>query len=706
MRGGVLTMWDVDKSEEDEWAWTEFGDDDNHGMFERPRRRLDTFVNFVKFSMRYVSLTEDTTDLPEDFRKYINDVLGLENLAADMMAVGLQVNSAGPLFSPSGPDSTSAPTAKPTSLPSLLPSPPPSLLPSDAPSFRPSELPSAPPTVATEMPSGAPSGAPSTAAKPSPKSPTPPGGDDGGSTSTTTIAAASAVAGGALVLVMALIFYRKRRKRKELELQAAAAGGGNRNVAKGGKGGDGGFDNDEVVSRGWKTSKGGKDGEPPPEGAAAVAAMGVSIGAGQFPENGEADDLGRVVVDVDAALEKGAGGGAGVAAGAVAMYGADKDGKGDSGMGMLPHDDSLVSNQSLISAGYSMSSDSFNEADATHHLADEFDQYKDQNLEKMRAEVEGNLTNFDGMMSQALTKALMDDDDMPPDKNELTWGARSGEVIEIEASVLCEMNDWLKRKQGASVDERRAFIQETLNKMVASVRHGFIAPEQASRTIHGCAAMLSLQLAEDIPETALIVTGLRKKAERKHLIAAFKEFGEIEDAAVSPNERGFGLVRFTSPKWVQRAMDRFRTGEIVVQDVAVMCKVLKSQAQAQPAARSHQREMTLPSEAKTSQQYPPPGGRGAAPPAVGPRQTSADSLGVIGYLPGDPLTRQESRSRQRGYSNQPRPPGSDAGSHTSGRSRSSNGHRRQSSGESHGSGRRGKGRSRSTSKEPRPGVFL
>ena len=89
-------------------------------------------------------------------------------------------------------------------------------------------------------------------------------------------------------------------------------------------------------------------------------------------------------------------------------------------------------------------------------------------------------------------------------------------------------------------------MQETLNKMVASVRHGFIAPEEASRTIHGSAAMLGLQLAENIPETSLIVTGMRKMVTRKEMIEAFREFGEIEDAAVSPNARGFGKLAFFS----------------------------------------------------------------------------------------------------------------------------------------------------------------
>ena len=83
-------------------------------------------------------------------------------------------------------------------------------------------------------------------------------------------------------------------------------------------------------------------------------------------------------------------------------------------------------------------------------------------------------------------------------------------------------------------------MQESLNKMVASVRHGVISPEDASRTIHGCAALLGLQLAEDIPETTLIVTGMRKSVSREEVREAFKRFGDIESVGVSSNRRGFG----------------------------------------------------------------------------------------------------------------------------------------------------------------------
>ena len=101
-------------------------------------------------------------------------------------------------------------------------------------------------------------------------------------------------------------------------------------------------------------------------------------------------------------------------------------------------------------------------------------------------------------------------------------------------------------------------------------------PEDASRTIHGSAAMLGLQLAENLPETVLIVTGMRKQVTKEHVIKAFKEFGEIENAGVSSNKRGFGIVRYRSPKSVENAMEKFRYGEIVVQDVGVMVRVLKA----------------------------------------------------------------------------------------------------------------------------------
>lgn len=145
-------------------------------------------------------------------------------------------------------------------------------------------------------------------------------------------------------------------------------------------------------------------------------------------------------------------------------------------------------------------------------------------------------------------------------------------------------------------------MQDTLDKMVASVRHGVLGPEEASRSIHESAALLGLQLATEIPVTTLIITGMRKTVTAGDMTAAFDEFGEISEAAVASNQRGFGaygtiilhfmcgsnsflltisalfvkgILRFKANNSVDRAMTRFRDGEIVVQDVAVQVKVLR-----------------------------------------------------------------------------------------------------------------------------------
>jgi len=122
--------------------------------------------------------------------------------------------------------------------------------------------------------------------------------------------------------------------------------------------------------------------------------------------------------------------------------------------GLISPSESLVSNQSLLSAGYSLGGgDSGDEVDATPKLQDEFDHFKDQNLEKMRTDVEGNLPGFDGMISQALTKAFLDDEDEAlMEESELMWGGSDTQKgSEVEASALCDVTDWLKRNDNVSL---------------------------------------------------------------------------------------------------------------------------------------------------------------------------------------------------------------------------------------------------------------
>jgi len=160
--------------------------------------------------------------------------------------------------------------------------------------------------------------------------------------------------------------------------------------------------------------------------------------------------------------------------------------------------------------------------------------------------------------------------------NDLIGIKDSGNPIEIEATFLYATNDWLKRKDKVQIETRRIFLQEIINKMVSLVRYDVISPDDASRSIHCCAALLGLDLEEEIPETAVIVSGMRKTVTTEDLINAFQEFGEIENAAVSPNKRGFGLVRYKSHKTAKIVMEKFRKEEIVVQDVAVTVRVLTS----------------------------------------------------------------------------------------------------------------------------------
>ena len=246
-------------------------------------------------------------------------------------------------------------------------------------------------------------------------------------------------------------------------------------------------------------------------------------------------------------------------------------------VGIISDNHSIVSRDSLlsVSSGHN-DSDSDIEYGGNSVFHDEFEKYKDENMEKMRKQVVESLTDCGDMVNLALTKALMDDLDDDDENDDITSPeGRNG--IEIEATVLCEMMDWMKKTEHANADERREIMQGTLNDMVSNVLRGIMSSDDGSRIIHGAAAILGLQLEANIPETTLIVTGMRKKATRKDMVEAFKEFGDIEDAAVSSNSRGFGIVRYSSPKSVQRAMDRFRTGEIVVQDVAIMIRVLKQE---------------------------------------------------------------------------------------------------------------------------------
>ncbi|KAL9191224.1 hypothetical protein ACHAXT_000930 [Thalassiosira profunda] len=260
-------------------------------------------------------------------------------------------------------------------------------------------------------------------------------------------------------------------------------------------------------------------------------------------------------------------------------YPRDADGA-TSPQGMETIADSLFSNPSMVSSGGGGGSLSSNPEDNVplEGLQDEFDVYKNQDLEILRDGVEEAVNGSEGMMSLAMTRALMEDEDAEVNTS---WGGAE-DPESIEANALCETNDWLRKNEHSTLEERNLFFQEILNRMVTTVRRGLISPSEGTRAIHSCAAMLGLQLEKDLPNNVLLVHGMRKTSDlslgRSYLVDAFNPFGDIEGAAIAPSNRGFGFVRFVSPKSVQRAMERFRISEIEVQDVSVMIKSLKADA--------------------------------------------------------------------------------------------------------------------------------
>jgi hypothetical protein len=356
-------------------------------------RMLQTFkLVGVDFTMSYKSIYTNVTDLPIDFQSYVNQIL--PRIPEQMTLLGLSVTEA---FVASRlivrPEPTLAPTT--STAPSVRPTMGPTV--SSVPSIIPSDFPSLVPTIfpSSRLTNGT-SEAPSLM---------PIGKGGKGRVKDNTVIAVSVVVAGSIVLIGLLVYYRKRKLLNELEYQSNAAGGNIKNGV--------GLSHDEGS---WN----------------AVVQKPSSYGNAVSPET----------PNHISAFNK------------VSRSGSVPP--GTSAGGMISPSESLVSNQSLLSAGNSMAGDSGDdEADATHNLADEFDQYKDQNLEKMRADVEGNLTGFDGMMSQALTRALIDDDDANVDPVELLWGG-SGKLegAEVEASALFEVTDWLKRKENASVEEK------------------------------------------------------------------------------------------------------------------------------------------------------------------------------------------------------------------------------------------------------------
>jgi hypothetical protein len=352
-------------------------------------------INTVQYSMTFNSFVLNVTNYPDLFRVYVTQ--NLQAVVLDLRNAGLNVtNSQAPLEVVTTPSPTFMPTVshRPSPAPSFFPSvsPGPSSSPSSSPTHLPTinTKPTASPSVLSHHPSNLPSMAPS-----------PPVSHN--SNDTATVVAVSVAGGIGLILIALFVFWYLRRKRlRESAFHAIPAEGiGRKRTASR-------LEIARVTN--WRPSSHGRTQSTYP-----VTITTDSRGTVPYPGNAS----------------------------------------GASGPELISPSDSLASHQSMLSVGNSMGPDSVeDEPDATQNLADEFDQYKDQNLEKMRADVEGNLSGFDGMMSQALTKALMEDDELNSDPKELLWGGHGKQSgIEIEASALCEVNDWLKRMENATLEE-------------------------------------------------------------------------------------------------------------------------------------------------------------------------------------------------------------------------------------------------------------
>jgi len=380
---------------------TDGGGQDKTGREEEQRDEAKlSWTLRVIFQITWSSRTIVVEDYANDFPEFVNN--NLTAVTEDMIASGLRtVKSARAVFKEA---KTPAPTPAPTT-----PEP------TTAPSMAPTDAPSPSPTF---RPTGSPT--------PKPKEGLKPG------------AIGAVVAGcGAAALIIGYFLYQSRKQRIEkIRLQQLRS---------------------KQHSRGHG-SRGGSGGMPP---GIVVGAIAGASHRRNGTSSGSGDWAGRSAMAESAPMnQQNAGGMGGVgpedprAANSGGPFVYDPNHPDYTDDDYIPTNDSLVSNGSLISMGRdSISSGSAHEMDDRDALGDVFDNYKDQNLEQMRTNVEGAVTNVDGMMSQALTKALMDDDDDSTDEDQLKWGG-SGESMEIEASVLCDTNDWLKRKDSPNVDER------------------------------------------------------------------------------------------------------------------------------------------------------------------------------------------------------------------------------------------------------------
>lgn len=205
---------------------------------------------------------------------------------------------------------------------------------------------------------------------------------------------------------------------------------------------------------------------------------------------------------------------------------------------------------------------------------DEFDKYRNQLLETLRIKIESSVDDIDGMMSLAITRIFMEPQVSPLD---LSW--IGGEDLgSIEASCLYEAFEWTRKNESFTGFQRRRFFEDMLNKIGRIVHHGLIRPHDGARILHGCASIVNMPLINEYENTTVGVYGLVKTndvARGNHLLVeTFGPFGDIVDASIAPQNKGFGFVRFVQSESVREVLKKQRTSEIEIEDVAVSIETL------------------------------------------------------------------------------------------------------------------------------------
>ena len=132
-----------------------------------------------------------------------------------------------------------------------------------------------------------------------------------------------------------------------------------------------------------------------------------------------------------------------------------ENGTATQNMGENTEFDGIVSNPSMVSEGGSLGSNpnDIQEGIPVETLQDEFDNYKNQDLEFMRNGVEESVYGAEGMMSLAMTRALMEEEEENVD-----WGGAQ-DCASMEANIFCDANDWLRKNENASLQRR--YVQVT-----------------------------------------------------------------------------------------------------------------------------------------------------------------------------------------------------------------------------------------------------